>query len=204
MAGDVRGVVEPPRWGIKEVEIGGDGDDGDLREVENAKPIPTAGFFVGAGKEHHEDRSGPDEEEDVRGHRHLRGAGNVALIVGGDGLGEGFEGEGDTEERPELASIALGETGGVERAESGKENGGEIERVGEEKALSGVLNGDEVKEEERRYKEGDGDEEPGKLAMEKQADLKGHAWRNVSSAGTRVRVSVHQRSARGRGMFTKL
>src|SRR5712664_2704282 len=85
MARQVRGAGEPPRWGIKEVEIGGDGNDGDLCEVEDAEPIPAAGFFVGGGKEHHEDRSGPNEEEDVRGHGHVRGAGDVALVVGGDG-----------------------------------------------------------------------------------------------------------------------
>jgi hypothetical protein len=52
----------------------------------------------------------------------------------------------------------------VERAESGEEDDGEIEGVGEEEALCGVVNDDQVKEEERRYEEGEGDEELGELA----------------------------------------
>jgi hypothetical protein len=68
----------------------------------------------------------------------------------------------------------------------------------------GVANGYQVKEEERRYEEGDGDEELGELAEGKQADLKVHAWRNVPSNGIAIGASVHQRSAKRRGMFTKL
>src|ERR1700722_18230142 len=91
LTGEVQGIGEPARRSIEKVEIGGEGEDGDLREIEDAEPIPAAGFFVGDREEHHEDRSGPDEEENVRGHRHLRGAGNEALVVGGDGLGKSFE-----------------------------------------------------------------------------------------------------------------
>jgi len=86
------------------------------------------------------------------------------LVVGGDGLGERFHGKRDGEQGPELASVALGAAGGVEGAEGGEENHGEIEGVGEEQAFCGVVNGFEVEEEERRYEEGEGDEEPGELA----------------------------------------
>jgi hypothetical protein len=87
------------------------------------------------------------------------------LIVGGGGLGEGFEGEGDGEESPELASVTERATGRVEGGESGKENDEEIERVGEDVARFRVADGDEVKNEERRYEEGEGDEELGELAL---------------------------------------
>jgi len=66
-----------------------------------------------------------------------------------------------------------------------------------------VPNGLEVKDEERRYEEGEGDEELGELAQGKQANLIGRAWRSVPSNGAAVMASVHQRSAKGRGMFTK-
>jgi hypothetical protein len=125
------------------------------------------------------------------------------LVKGGEGLSEGFEGESNAEERPELASVGLGDAGGVEGAEGGEEDDEEIEGVGEEEAVCGVVNGDEVKEEERRYEEGEGDEELGELAKGKQANLKGRAWRSVPSSGAAIRASVHQRSVKGRGMFTK-
>src|SRR6266403_927209 len=76
LARQVRSAGNPLGRGIKEVKIGGDGDDGDLGKIENAEPIPAAGFFVGGGVKHHEDWGGPDEEEDVRGDRHVREAGN--------------------------------------------------------------------------------------------------------------------------------
>jgi len=68
----------------------------------------------------------------------------------------------------------------------------------------GVPNGLEVKDEERRCEEGEGDEELGELAQGKQANLMGHAWRSVPSKRAAVMASVHQRSAKWRSMFTKL
>ena len=116
----------------------------------------------------------------------MRVAGDVALIIGGDGLGEGFEGEGDGEESPELASIPLRTESGAEGGDGGQENDGEIEGVDEEETLGGVVNGDEVKDEERRYEEGEGDEEPGELALGEQANLKGGAWWSVPRNGIAV------------------
>jgi hypothetical protein len=55
-------------------------------------------------------------------------------------------------------------TSRIKGGESGEEDDGEIERVGEEETLRGVVNGGEVKEEERCYKEREGDEELGELA----------------------------------------
>jgi hypothetical protein len=69
----------------------------------------------------------------------------------------------------------------------------------------GVPNGNglEVKDEERRYEEGEGDEELVELAQGKQANLIGRAWRSVPCSGVAVRASVHQRRVKERGMFTK-
>ena len=204
LAGDVRGVGQPAGRGVEEIEIGGEGDDGDLGKIKNAEPIPTTRFFIANGKKHHEYGSGPDKKENVGGHREIRRTGNVALVVGGDGLGEGFDGEGDREERPELASVTLRATGRVERGESGEKDDAEIEGVGEEVARFRVADGDEVKKEERRYEEGEGDEELGKLALGLQADLRGRAWRCGPGNGLAARGSVHQRGVKKRDMFTKL
>jgi hypothetical protein len=126
------------------------------------------------------------------------------LVIGGGGLGEGFDGEGDREECPELSSVTERATGRVEGGENGEEDNAEIEGVGEEVARFRVADGDEVKKEERRYEEGEGDEELGKLAKGTQADLKGRAWRCVPGNGLAARGSVHQRGVEKRGMFTKL
>ena len=83
----------PAGGGVEEIEIGGDGNDRDLDEVEDAEPINAGGVLVGTRKEHHEDGSGPDEEQDVGGPGNLRGAGDETLVVGADGLSEGFESE---------------------------------------------------------------------------------------------------------------
>ena len=54
-------------------------------------------------------------------------------------------------------------------------------------ALGEVVNGDQVKQEDRRYEKGEGDEELGELAQGKQADLKVHAWRSVPSNGIAIK-----------------
>jgi hypothetical protein len=86
-----------------------------------------------------------------------------------------------------LARVALRAASGVRRSERPKYDDNEIEGVGEEKASGGVVNDFEVKDEERRYEEGEGDEELGELAKGKQADLKGRAWRSVPGDGTIVK-----------------
>ena len=57
----------PAGGGVEEIEIGGGGNDSDLEEVEDAEPIDAGGVLVGARKEHHEDGSGPDEEQEIGG-----------------------------------------------------------------------------------------------------------------------------------------
>src|SRR5258708_8202888 len=130
LARQVRSAGKPLGRGIKEVKIGGDGDDGDLGKVEKAEPIPAAGFFVGGGEGQPENPGRPDEEEDVRGDRHVRGAGNKSLVIGGDGLGESFEEKSDGKEGPELASVSLRAASGVGGGKRRKPDHEEIEGVG--------------------------------------------------------------------------
>jgi hypothetical protein len=87
------------------------------------------------------------------------------LVVGGGGLGERFEGEGDGEESPELAGVTVRATGRFERGKRGEKDDAKIEGIGKEVAGFRVADGDEVKDEERRYEEGEGDEELGELAL---------------------------------------
>ena len=49
--------------------------------------------------------------------------------------------------------------------ESGEKDDREIEKIGEEQTSSGSADGEKGKKLERRYEEGDGDEEPGELAL---------------------------------------
>jgi len=85
-----------------------------LGKIKSAEPVPTARFFVGGGKKHHEYGSGPYKKENVGRPGEIRRTGNIALVIGGDGLGQGFEGKGDGEEGPELAGVTVRAAGGVE------------------------------------------------------------------------------------------
>ena len=50
-------------------------------------------------------------------------------------------------------------------SESGEKEDGEIERVAEQETKGWIADGQKVKYQERRYEEGEGDEELGKLAL---------------------------------------
>ena len=107
-------ILVPARGGVEEVEIESDGKDGDLEKIEKANGVDAGGVLLRKRKEDHENRSGPDEEENVGWPRILSRAGNKTLVVGADDLSESFEGKGDGEEEPELAGVAGGAAGGVE------------------------------------------------------------------------------------------
>jgi len=49
--------------------------------------------------------------------------------------------------------------------ESGEKDDREIEKIGEEQTSRGGANGEKGKKLERRHEEGEGDEEPGELAL---------------------------------------
>jgi len=79
----------PAGRGVEEEEIGGGGNDADLDEIEDAKGIEAHGVRVGTRKEHHEDRRGPDEEQEIGGIRTQLGTGDKTLVVAADGLAQG-------------------------------------------------------------------------------------------------------------------
>src|SRR5208283_1919963 len=91
LAEKVSVVGLPAGRDVEEIEIGGGGDDGDLKKVEDAEPVDGGGIVVVGGKKHHENGSSPDEEQKIGRQGNLGGAGNETLEVGADGLSDGFE-----------------------------------------------------------------------------------------------------------------
>jgi hypothetical protein len=81
----------PARRNVEEIEIGGGGDNGDLKKVEDAEPVDGGGVVIGGREKHHENGSGPDKEQKIGRPGNFRRAGNEALVVGADGLRDGFE-----------------------------------------------------------------------------------------------------------------
>ena len=139
----------PTRGGVEEIEIESDSEDSDLQKIEKTKGIDGGRIFFGTRKEDHEDGSSPDEEEDVGGPRALRGAGDETLVIGADGLAQGFQGKGDSEKEPKLARITGRAAGGVEAANGGEENYGGVEGVGSEETAGGGANEFEIKEKQQ-------------------------------------------------------
>ena len=143
----------PAQRGKEKIDVDRDGEDGDLQEIEKAKSVDGGGIVFGAGKKHHEDGSGPDEEEDIGRPGRVRGVGDEGLVVGGDGLRGGVEREGDGEEEPELAGVAGRAASRGERADGGEQDDGEVERVGEQQTGDGGADEIEVEDEEQREKQ---------------------------------------------------
>ena len=85
----------PAKGRVEEVEIEGGGNDADLDEIESAEGIETGGVLVGTRNEQHENRRGPDEEQEIGGIGTEGGARDKTLVVGADGLSQCFEREGD-------------------------------------------------------------------------------------------------------------
>jgi hypothetical protein len=101
----------------------------------------------------------------------LRRAGDEALVIGTDGLAEGFESEGGGEEKPQLAGIAIGAAGGVVGADGGENYHGEIEGVGDEEIGSEGADEFEVQNEEQREEETDCDRDAREPAGGEHEDL---------------------------------
>jgi hypothetical protein len=161
----------PARRRIEEIEIESEGEDGDLEEIEEADEVDARGEFVGERDKDHEDWSGPDEEENVRRPGVLRRAGDEALIVGTDGLAEGFEGEGGGEEKPQLAGIAIGAAGGIVGADGGENHHGEIEGIGDEEIGGERADEFEIEDKEQREEETDCDRDAREPAGGEHEDL---------------------------------
>lgn len=99
-------MLEPTDGRVEKVEIKSDSDDDSLEKIEDAEPVNAGGNIVGRRIKKEKERSGPDKEEDVRGPGRLSRTGHETLIVGGNGLSEGFEDESDSDENPDLAREA--------------------------------------------------------------------------------------------------
>lgn len=168
LAEKVSVVGLPSGRDVEEIEIGGGGDDGDLKKVEDAKPVDGGRVVVGRGEKHHEDGNSPDEEQKIGRQGNLGGAGNETLEVGADGLSDGFERQGDGEKNPELTGIARGATSDVEGTNGGEKDHSEVQSVGVQKAFGGGLNGFDVEDEENGHKDRGSHGEPGKLAGKEQ------------------------------------
>ena len=74
-------LLKPTGRREKEVQVGGDGNDGDLKEIQYAGPINAGRCVVGGGQKQQKDRGRPDEKEDVGGPGQLSGTGDKALVV---------------------------------------------------------------------------------------------------------------------------
>jgi hypothetical protein len=101
----------------------------------------------------------------------LESARDEALVIGANNLCQEFEGEGGTEEEPELTRVTGRAAGDEKGAEGGEEGHGGVEGIGEEEASSGGANKFEVEDEKQRQEESGGDGNPRKLAGGEQDDL---------------------------------
>jgi hypothetical protein len=161
----------PASGGVEEIEIEGDGKNGDLEEIEKAKRVDAGGVLVGARKKDHEDRSGPDEIKDIGWPGDLGGTGDETLVVGANGLGDRFKSEGESEEIPDLSGIAGRTARSVKGAAGGEEAHGEVQGVGDEEIGEGGANKFEVEDKKKGKKESGGENETRKLAGREQDDL---------------------------------
>jgi len=139
----------PARGGVEEIKIGGDSNDGDLEEVEDAEPTNAGGILVGRREKHHENGSGPQEEQDVGGPGNVCGAREKTLVVGADGHSQGFEREANGEKEPELARVTGRAARDMEGASGSKEDHSEVEGIGEKEACAGGANKFEVQDEKQ-------------------------------------------------------
>jgi hypothetical protein len=176
----------PARGDVKEIEVDGGGDNGDLKKVEDAEQVERGGgVVVGGWEKHHEDGSSPDEEQKIGRPGNLRRAGDERLVIGADGLSDGFERQSDREKSPELAGVAGGTASDVEGGNGGQEEHGEVQGVGEKKAFGGGMNELQIEDEQNSDEDRGSDGEAGKLAGREQG----------ASVKRSVGASVHEKDS---------
>lgn len=161
----------PEQWGIEEVDVDGDGQNGNLEKIEETKRVDPRGFVSRARKKDHESRSSPDKEEDVGRPRSLRGTGDKTLVIGTDGLGEQGKHESDGKENPQLAGVTAGTHGCPEGTAHGEQDYGGIERIGDEQAGGSGMNKAKVERQEQRDEKGGSESVTRGLAGAKQENL---------------------------------
>jgi hypothetical protein len=175
-------VGAPAGRRVEEVKIDGDGNDGDLEEVEETNGIEIGGFLLGAGKEDHEDGSGPDKEKNVGGFGDVRGARDKALVIGAEALGNSFDSKGDREEKPNLAWEAGRAKSNTKTAEGGEADGDEEQGVGSKKTHGRGANQFDVEDKQEGQQKRCANGETRKLAGRKHGDsvhqkLEVRSWR---------------------------
>jgi hypothetical protein len=102
------------------------------------------------------------------------GARDVALIVTGEPLANGFKAQGNSQQDPDLTDIAGRAKACIERTDGGESDNESIERVGEEEPDKRVADKFQIENEEENRKESGEEGEPRKLAGGKQNDLTGN------------------------------
>ena len=161
-------LLSPTGGGEEKVEIGGDGDDGDLNEIENARPVVGGRGVVRVGQEKQEDGRGPNKEKNVGGPRRLGGVGKKALVIGGDGLSAGLQGEGDGEEGPYLSKVSGGTKGATDADTGSQSDHGEIQGIREKKIQRRGRNESKVEKERENDEDDKYEKDAGKLTRREQ------------------------------------
>ncbi len=179
----------PAKGRVEEVKIEGGGNDADLDEIESAEGIEAGGVLVGTRNEQHENRCGPDEEQEIGGIGTEGGARDKALIVGADGLSQCFQREGDGQQKPGLASVSGRAAGDVEGGSSSQEAHGNVQGIGEKEAGGGGVKQCEVEDEKKGQEESGRDGNPRRLAGREQGNLTSNESDKPGGAGNGT--SVH-------------
>ena len=179
----------PAEGRVEEVEIEGGSNDANLDEVEGAEGIKSGGFLAGPRNEQHEERCGPNEEQEIGGIWAGGGGWNKTLIVGADGQSQCLERDGDGKEKPSLARVGGRAAGDEKRAGSSQDDHGEVQGIGEKETSCRGANKFEVEEEKQRQEESGRDGNPRKLAGREQGDLTSNE--RDKPGGARIGKSVH-------------
>jgi len=107
------------------------------------------------------------------------------LVIGGDKLADGFDGESDGEQIPNLARVTSGAETYVKRGRGGDRENRGVESIGEQQAGEGGANEFEIVSKGESRKESGEQSEPRKLARGEQEALTGYARRNVPGSERR-------------------
>lgn len=197
-------IGAPTGGGVEEVKVDGDGNDSDLKEVEEADGVDAGRFLFGEGKKNHEDRSNPNKEKNVGRFGSEEGAGDISLIEGAEALCDSFDSESDCDEEPDLTDVAGRAKGDAETAEGGEGNDGEKQDVGGQQAGGGGMDKLDVRDEEDRDQEAEKKGKSREFARKSQSDLTRQKRANLPKSNDTGKVYTRRqvelgRSSVGRG-----
>jgi len=169
---------QPARGREEEVQIHGNGHDGDLKEVQYAEPVDAGGRLVGGRKKHQKDGSWPNKEEDVGRPRGLSSTRNKTLVIGSDGLSGRLESKGKGKKDPKLPRVTESVPGTVVAGNGSQRGCQEIETIASEDGGPGGTEKGDLGEEQSSDDDGGDKEEAREPARRKQKDLTGKANRS--------------------------